>query len=194
MKKLCEFPDDWRLVARDKRGLKAAGLLMMHMGCLRKTHFQLVDEPDKTERRRRAADFLYTEVGSGRTVAVEFTEFTNAAVEEASSLLKRGKKITARQGVRPIERAETQSGLVGPAGSYPQDLPLLEKFVAEKISKGQLQATDTDERILLVCDATLMPERAFRRYRYRCTLTPAERDEVDHTFVILEQRSLYQLW
>lgn len=149
MRKVCKLPDGWHLVSRDERGSEAAALLMKYLGSLENAKFRLVDEPDKTERRRRAADFLFQAEGPGRTVAVEFTEFTDEAVAEASALLRRGRRIAPREGVRPIESEGKQWGLMGPARSYPQHLPVLDKFVAEKIWKGQLQATDAGERILL---------------------------------------------
>ena len=182
------------MVRPKERESKAVGLFIKHLGRTRGISYQRVSQPDKSERSRPAADFVYREGDSDRLVAVEYTEFTDPKVAEASALMGDGKTLR-RQGpneVRPIEIQGEQVGFIEPSRSYPGDLSLLDKFIAEKIEKGQLQATAANERILLVYDATLMPETSLSRYQ--CRLKPAERDNVDSTFVIFEQRHLYQLW
>ena len=196
MNKLYEFPEILNKMPRDKRPTKAVELLMKYLEERRGTKYQQDSQPDKDQRQEPAADFVYVERDSEKRIAVEFTEFADPKVEEASSLIKFGKRIRKRSpsDVTPMELDGEQSGFVEPPRSYPDDFAFLNKFVAEKIAKGQLQNTEADERILLVYDATLMPESSFQRYQYRCGLAQAERDQVDHAFVILEQRQLNQLW
>lgn len=196
MNKLCEFPEILNKIPRDKRPMKAVELLMKYLEERRGTKYEQDSQPDKDERQEPAADFVYVERDSEKRIAVEFTEFADPKVEEASSLMKSGKRIRKRSpnDVTPMELNGEQVGFVEPTSSYPQDFHLLDEFIARKINKGQLQATKADERILLVYDATLMPESSFQRYQYRCGLAQTDRDQVDHAFVILEQRQLNQLW
>jgi hypothetical protein len=179
---------------RTNRPAKAVELLMQYLGKSEDKAYEFESEPDKSQRQEPAADFVYVESDSGKRVAVEFTEFADPKVEEASTLMKAGKRIRKRGpiDVTPMELAGEQLGFMEPARSYPTDFQLFDMFIARKIGKGQLQGTQAHERILLIYDSTLMPEVSFRRYA--CSLSADQRDGVHRAYVILEQRYLYGLW
>jgi hypothetical protein len=190
MKKVSEFPSDWHKVL--EREPNAVRLLMDALGRRRGKKYELLSRPDEAFRERPAADFIYQDSKSGEQIAVEYTELNDPKVAEASSLLAHNKRLQRRGDIRPSELHGEQIGFREPVRVYPEDFASIGTFIATKIRRGQLQNTFAHERILLIYDASGIPEQAFPRwggYEYGF-----ERDSVHHAFLIVEQRQLYQLW
>ena len=194
MQEVFELEEGWHMVGRKERPHCATNRLMEYLGKQRGVEYELLAEPDKSDRSKPAADYVYTESGSGKLVAIEYTEWTDPQEAEAEAVLTKGKRL--RQGVkanvRPLEMEKEQVGFVSPARVFPDDFAQLDHFIVSKIKRGQLRNMKADERILLIYDAIFASARAFRRYHSK--ISASDQGGVDHAFIIVEQRQVFQIW
>ena len=179
------------------------------MGCLgreRSVEYSLLTRPDENVRNAPAADFLF-EASNGHKEFVEFTWFTQGVLDRNATQIQKGEsppvlnrkrarkeeEAWVQQGIRNTRR--TEASLAGDVTSFeaqPLQLQRLCDEVIRKLEKGQLEAEDVDERMLLVVD---------KHYVFidsdldgRDTPLSLVNSMVDGVYIITEQRIVRELW
>lgn len=180
---ICDIPTKWwgDAETNEEHAQVAVRHLMSALSDLRGVQYELVDYPDVIERQQRAPDFRYVCPNTGDITVVEYKRFVDPDDWEAAAHLRAGKRFRAKGAVRPLEHHGEQFGTVS-VGDPRQELRTLRNFMIDMIRRGQLQACEADERILLVLDA----RRIFLEFVSDgdFSFSEAERDTVDHAFLL----------
>ncbi len=184
MELICELPEEWsfdRAATDGEHAYSAARHLMRCLGQRRGIRYELVDRPDRVNRREKAADFRFRCIETNTVVAVEHKRFVKPEDQEAKSHLSRGKVFGVKGGVRPMELHGEQVGAIW-ADDVKSELNALRRFVVEAVDYGQLQATEAHERILLVEDGRYIPRDGLEREDFQ--IQAHERKGVDGGFLL----------
>jgi hypothetical protein len=180
---LCDLPTQWWGNARKEEApAVAADLLMSHLGQIRGVQYDLLDRPDQVDRQRKAPDYRYKCRNTGEIVVVEHKRFVKAEDWEASSHLEKGKRFGPKGGIKPMEHQGEQWGAMWGAYDPQAKLDALRTFIVDIIGRGQLQAAEAKERLLLIQDEQHVSRRSLMASEF--SFTPRERDTIDHVFLL----------
>jgi hypothetical protein len=181
---ICDLPTPWWGNAKpgEEADGVAVGHLMSCLGQIRGVQYDLLDRPDHIDRNRSACDYRYSQPATGETVAVEFKRFVQPEMVEAMSLRRKGKRFGQRGRMRPLEHAGEQYGVMSKEFDPGDEVGELRGFIVKAVLRGQLQAVEADERLLLVLDTRLvyMDYATASNFSFNAT----ERNAVDHAFLL----------
>lgn len=183
MNELCDLPTQWWGHAKKEEAAGVAvHLLMSCLGQIRGVQYGLLDRPDQVDRHRKAPDYRYKCRNSGEIVAVEHKRFVKPEDWEAASHLEKGKRFGPKGGVKPMEGRGEQYGAMQAAYDAQAILGVLRNFIVDIIGRGQLQAAEANERLLLIQDGQDVSRRSLMACEF--SFTPRERDTIDHVFLL----------
>jgi hypothetical protein len=174
---------------------------MRVLGDSRCTKYKLLDRPDKTDREAPAVDFRFTDMRTGKVVAVEHTQFVRPDELVASKLLSGGTTPRIPDNAR-LKKQGIDSMTINPQSVVPMahtvsldanQWEVVRNAILSKLSKRQLQSTEADERILLVEDSSVsFPDR--RMANVEIEFATIERDAIHGCYIILDQKSVRRFW
>ena len=197
---LCDLPTEWWGHASPEEATDVAvHLLMSHLGQIRGVQYGLLYRPDQINRRGKAPDYRCKCRETGEIVAVEYKRFVKPEDREAGSHLEKGKRFGPKGGVKPMERQGEQYGAIW-ADDAQAILGVLRNFIVDIIGRGQLQAAEASERLLLIQDEQYVSQRSVMTCEF--SFTQRERDSIDHVFLLSPGSSgrepkpskIFQIW